>query len=163
MIRFLLSIIIFSVLLTASDGKKIPSHKFENLEGKQSELKTLLSKQVTIITFWATWCKPCAEEMSEFQKLLDTYKESGLKVIAISTDNERSISKVKPFMKSKKFDFTVLLDTNGEAMRKFGVQSVPHTFIVSDDGTILYNHSGYSKGDEKKVEEIIKAKLKAGA
>ncbi|GMU85083.1 MAG: hypothetical protein AMXMBFR48_03250 [Ignavibacteriales bacterium] len=159
-IALFISLILF---LFASDGKKIASHKFETLEGKQIELKAQLAKDVTIITFWATWCKPCAEEMTEFQKLLDIYGESGLKVIAISTDNERSIAKVKPFMKSKQFAFTILLDTNGEAMRKFGVQSVPHTFVVSGDGTILYNHSGYSKGDEKKVEEIIKLQLKAGS
>lgn len=163
MIKSLVLIISICASLFAADGKKIPSHKFETLEGKQSELKSLLSEQITIITFWATWCKPCAEEMSEFQKLMDSYREKGLKVIAISTDNERSIAKVKPFMKSKQFDFTVLLDTNGEAMRKFGVQSVPHTFVVSGDGTILYNHSGYSKGDEKKVEEIIQSRLKAGS
>lgn len=163
MMNILVVIFLFVISLHASEGKKLPSHKFETLDGKQTEIKTLLAKNVTIVTFWATWCKPCAEEMSEFQKLLDIYAESGLKVIAISTDNERSIAKVKPFMKSKQFEFTVLLDTNGEAMRKFGVQSVPHTFIVSGDGTILYNHSGYSKGDEKKVEEIINSKLKAGS
>ncbi|MCC6548667.1 MAG: TlpA family protein disulfide reductase [Ignavibacteriaceae bacterium] len=163
MIKQFVLFISLLLMVFASDGKKIASHRFETLEGKQAEIKSLLSKEVTIVTFWATWCKPCAEEMNEFQKLLDSYKDAGLKIIAISTDNERSIAKVKPFMKSKQFDFTVLLDTNGEAMRKFGVQSVPHTFIVSGDGTILYNHSGYSKGDEKKVEEIIKSKLKAGS
>lgn len=149
--------LLFVIFLFPGDLRKIPSVKLSDMEGKQYELKSLLSNQVTIITFWATWCKPCAEEMHEFQNMLEKYGDNGLKVIAISTDTERSVSKVKPFIKSKKFGFTVLLDTNNEAMRRFNIQAVPHTIIVNSKGEILYSHSGYSKGDELKVEAIVKS------
>jgi peroxiredoxin len=81
-------------------------------------------------------------------------------MLAISVDNEKTVARVKPFVKSKNYPFIVLLDTNGEVARKYYVnQMVPATFLLDKDGKIIYQSSGYKKGDElklrKKIEELL--------
>ena len=108
-----------------------------------------------LLSFWATWCKPCLEEMVEFNKIYEQYKDKGFSLLAISTDTEKSVAKVKPYIKSKGYNFPVLLDTNSEAARKFYAQQMPYTVLLDKNGNIVYTHLGYMKGDEQKVEKLI--------
>ena len=81
-------------------------------------------------------------------------------MFAISVDDERTIAKVKPFIKSKNFDFPVLLDTNSDIARIYYAQSVPYSVILNEKGYIIYSHLGYMRGDEIKVKEIIESEIK---
>lgn len=136
-------------------GKSAPNFRLETLDGKAFELNKALGKGPVLLSFWATWCKPCLEEMAEFQKIYSAYKDKGFNLIAISTDAEKTVAKVKPYIKSKGYDFTVLLDTNSDVARKYYAQQIPYTVLLDKNGKIVYSHLGYMKGDEKKVEELI--------
>ncbi len=136
-------------------GRKAPNFKLEDLDGKFFELKNALGKGPILLSFWATWCKPCVEELAEFEKIYKDFKDKGFRLYAISVDNERSVSKVKPFVRSKGYSFHVLLDTNSEVMRKYYAPAVPYSVIIDKDGNIVYTHLGYMKGDELKVREIL--------
>lgn len=159
--RFLLQLFIFaSLTIFAQDGgRKAPNFKLENLNGNYIELKSLLGEGPLLISFWATWCKPCVEELEEYKKLYSGFKEKGFNVVAISTDDEKTVAKVKPFVKSKDFNFLILLDTNSEVARKFYVQNVPYTFLLDKKGNIVYSHLGYKKGDEIQVKKKIESLL----
>ena len=87
---------------------KAPNFALENLEGDIFELHENIGEGPILISFWATWCKPCKEEMPHIQDLLDKYEDKDLKVLAISTDSEKSVAKVKPFIKSQNYSFEVL-------------------------------------------------------
>lgn len=141
-------------------GKKAPNFKLEDLDGNYIELKNLIGKGPLLISFWATWCKPCVEELSEYKKIFNDLEPKGFNMIAISTDTEKSVSKVKPFVKSKDYPFTVLLDTNSEVARKYYANAMPYSVILDSKGNIVYSHLGYKKGDEirvrKKLEELLK-------
>jgi cytochrome c biogenesis protein CcmG, thiol:disulfide interchange protein DsbE len=140
-------------------GKTAPDFKLQDIEKKTVELSKVTGNGPVLITFWATWCKPCIEEMAEFSKIYNEYSDKGFSMLAISVDNEKTVAKVKPFVKSKNYPFTVLLDTNGETARKYYVQSVPATFLIDKEGHIIYQSSGFKKGDElkliKKIEESL--------
>lgn len=94
--------------------------------------------------------------MVEYNKMYEEFKDSGFVMLAISTDNEKTIAKVKPYIKSKDYKFPVLLDTNSEVARKYYAQQMPYTVLVDKSGNIVYSHLGYMKGDEKKVDSLIK-------
>jgi peroxiredoxin len=152
-------LIALSVTLFAQEGKKAPNFKLENLSGEYVELKDLFTDGPLLISFWATWCKPCVEELSEYKKLYNDYKSKGFNMVAISTDDEKTVAKVKPFVKSKNYNFPVLLDTNSETARKFYVQNVPYTFLLDKEGNIVYSHLGYKKGDELQVKQRVESLL----
>lgn len=136
-------------------GKQAPNFKLVNLDGKYIELSKEIGNGPILLSFWATWCKPCLEEMVEYNKIYEQYKDKGLKLLAISTDTEKSVAKVKPYVKSKEYVFQVLFDTNGDVARKYYAQQMPYTVIINKEGNIIYSHLGYMKGDEKKAETVI--------
>ncbi len=136
-------------------GRKGPNFKLENLEGDITELYKELGDGPVLLSFWATWCKPCIEELAEYKKIFNEFKDEGFKMFAISTDNERTIAKVKPFVKSKKYNFPVLLDTNSDAARLYYAQAVPFSVILNDEGYIVYTHLGYMRGDELNVRKTV--------
>lgn len=137
-------------------GKKAPNFKLVNLDGKFVELSKEVGNGPILLSFWATWCKPCLEEMVEYNKIYEQFSDSGFVMFAISTDTEKSIAKVKPYIKSKDYKFPVLLDTNSEAARKYYAQQMPYTVLIDKNGNIVYSHLGYMKGDEQKMESLIK-------
>lgn len=143
-----------------SEGiRKGPNFKVENLDGEIVELNNEVGEGPILLSFWATWCKPCIEELAEYKKIYKDYKVKGFKMFAISTDDERTVAKVKPFVKSKGFEFPVLLDTNSDISRLYYAQSVPYSVILDKKGMIIYSHLGYMKGDEAKVKEIISSEI----
>jgi cytochrome c biogenesis protein CcmG, thiol:disulfide interchange protein DsbE len=81
-------------------------------------------------------------------------------MFAISTDNEKSVSKVKPLIKSKGYEFPVLLDTNSETARIYYANPIPYTVLLDKNGNIVYTHRGYTKGDEIQLKEKLIELLK---
>lgn len=139
-----------------SEGlRKGSNFKLEDLEGNTVELKSELGSGPVLLSFWATWCKPCIEELSEFKKIYAEFKDDGFKMFAISTDDERTVAKVKPMVKSKDYNFPVLLDTNSDIARLYYAQAMPYSVILNKEGYIVYSHLGYMRGDEIKVRDKI--------
>ena len=136
-------------MLKTLDGKTIDTSKLNN-DGKPF-----------IISFFATWCKPCNRELKAIhEKYADWQDETGVKVIAISIDQAQNINKVKPLVDSEEWEYEVLLDPNSDFSRAMGVRMIPHVFIIDGDGKIAESRSGYTDGGEdhliEKVRELIK-------
>jgi peroxiredoxin len=140
-------------------GRKAPNFSVEDIDGNAIQLKNLAGK-VVLLNFWATWCKPCLEEMGEHQKIYNEFKDSGFVLLAIATDDQRSENKIAPLVKTKKITFPVLHDKNSVIARKYYAQSIPYTVLIDKKGTIIYNHLGYKKGDEialrKRIADLLK-------
>jgi peroxiredoxin len=98
--------------------------------------------------------------MSKYKDIYEDYKDKGFKILAISIDNERTVAKVKPFVRSKRYPFTVLLDTNSEVARKYYAQNVPYSVLLDKNGKIVYTHLGYMKGDELKMKNKLDKLIK---
>lgn len=110
-----------------------------------------------VISFWATWCKPCKRELKAIaDEYADWQDETGVKLIAVSIDDAQNAQKVKPFVDGQGWEYEVLLDTNGEFKRQMGVTDVPHAFIVDGQGNIVWNHKGYVDGGESEILEVLK-------
>ncbi len=154
----ILTLLTFTFAYAQEDNEstKAPNFMLEDLKGDYIELNELIGDGPILISFWATWCKPCVEELAQYKKIFDEFKDEGLIMLGISTDNEKSVAKVKPYVKSKGYDFTILLDTNSEVARKFYARAVPYTVILDKNGNIVYQHLGYKKGDELEVKKLIK-------
>ncbi len=140
--------------------KTIPDLRMELINGQKITLQSLLEKGPVLIDFWATWCEPCKKEMIYLDKFHETYADSGLTVLSINQDSPRSLSKVKAYIRSKRFSFLVVKDPNKQIAQKLNVQVLPTTFLVLPSGNISWQHVGYLPGDEKDIEEQILKALK---
>jgi peroxiredoxin len=104
-----------------------PDFKLVNLDGKDVKLSELLTGGPVILDFWATWCKPCLKAFPGLQEILDKYEDRGLRVVTISVDGPKSRSRVGPLVRSKKYTFEVLLDTQGRIAQKYNAVALPRT------------------------------------
>ena len=168
-IKLLTIIGICLCLVGTANGKvklsKAPNFELKNLDGKKVELKQLLEKGPVLISFWATWCKPCIKELNQLQKVYKKYNEKGFEILAIDVDGPRSISKVRSKVKGLKWEFPVLWDKSKDTYRKYHVLGIPHTVLIDKAGKIRYTHTTYRRGDEeviiKKIEELLEEQEKA--
>ncbi len=127
----------------------------QTIIGEEVSLQELTSKGPVLINFWALWCEPCKMEMKRLQSIYDRYKERGFSILAINQDNQKSLSKVPPFIASQEYSFYVATDPDGEIAQLFNVQSIPLSLLFNKNGSIVYKALGYKPGDEKKIEEAL--------
>jgi len=160
-ITVLFSLFAFSFL--PGDGNKIPQSTVKTLDGTKVNSGTFSNNgKPIIISFWATWCKPCKKELDAIhENYADWIKETGVKLIAVSIDDARSSGKVVTDVKLKGWEFEVYIDENQDFKRAMNVNNVPHTFIVDGEGNIVWSHNSYTEGDEETLYENVK-KIAAG-
>lgn len=157
-LKIIISILLIGISLQAQDNKKLPSVNVKDLDGKVFNTSNIHNDgKPIVISFWATWCKPCIQELANMHDLYQKWqKETGVKVIAVSIDDSRSSKKVKPFVSGRSWTYEFLLDENSEFKRAMNVNNPPHTFLIDGNGNIVYEHNGYAPGDEKKLYQEIK-------
>jgi len=136
----------------------IPAIIVKSLDGKSVNTSTLVNDgKPMIIDFWATWCKPCVAELSAISDLYEDWvKETGVKLVAISIDDSRTMNSVAPYVAGKGWEFDVLIDPNSDFRRAMNVNNVPHTFLIDGNGKIVSQHNTYAPGDEEKLYEEVK-------
>ena len=134
-----------SVLLMDVNGNTVNTAELSN-DGKPM-----------VISFWATWCKPCKRELKAISEVYpDWQDETGVKLVAVSIDEAQNAAKVKPLVDGMNWEYEVLLDPNGEFKRQMGVSDVPHAFIVDGQGNVVWSHKGYVDGGEEEIIEELR-------
>jgi thioredoxin-like negative regulator of GroEL len=118
----------------AAAGEQVTNFKLQDLDNQTVELAELLRKGPVLLDFWATWCKPC---------------------LGVNEDSPRNQAKVKPFVKSLKTSFRIVLDKNNELMRRLSVRNLPTSILVSTDGEVIATYVGYSPTHIEDLEEMI--------
>ena len=154
------SILILSALIILINiNAQLPNVKLKDVRGNNIDVSKIENNgNPIIISFWATWCKPCKAELNAIaEEFEDWVDETGVKLIAISIDDARSSSRVEPYVNAMGWEYTVLMDPNGDMKRAMNVNNVPHTFLLNGEGKIVWDHNNYSPGDENELyDEVVK-------
>ncbi len=142
--------------------KKLPSIVVKTLDGKTINTSELSNDgKPFVITFWATWCKPCQKELTAINEVYEEWqKETGMKLIVISIDDARSSANVLPIVNGRGWTFQFLLDVNSDFKRAMNVNNIPHTFLINGNGEIVWQHTSFSEGSELELIENIKKLIK---
>ena len=134
---------------------QLPPQSFlKSLDGKKISINELNNTPM-LINFWFLACEPCKKEMEYLDLFNSKYKKYGFKVVSVNTDNARTLSRVKPFVNSKKYSFDVLSDPRSMFFRKVGGKICPTLLLVDIEGNIINKHVGYNPGDEIRLEKEI--------
>ena len=158
-IIYLATLMLWSIVATSY--AQLPSVTLKDINGKTVDTAKLQNDgKPFIISFFATWCKPCNRELKAISEVYaDWQDETGVKVIAVSIDQAQNIQKVKPLVDGYGWEYEVLLDPNSDFKRAMGVNMIPAVFVIDGNGKIADTRSGYTEGSEEhlieKVREVI--------
>lgn len=151
-------IFISSLSLVAQEKLNVfPSVDIKNIEGKIINTDEFDNGgKPIIVSFWATWCKPCAKELDAISEVYDEWQdETGVKLLAISIDDARNTAKIAPFANGKDWPYEVYLDANSDLKRALNVNAIPHTFLLNGKKEIVWQHTSYFDGDEDELFEEV--------
>lgn len=116
-------------------GKVAPDFALSDLNDKPYRLSDFRGK-VVFLNFWATWCKPCKEEMPSMEVLYKNFEKDGLVILAVSIDRVTTTKDIPPFVKGMNLTFPVLIDSWGKTDKPYKRMGVPETFIIDQEGIV---------------------------
>jgi cytochrome c biogenesis protein CcmG/thiol:disulfide interchange protein DsbE len=148
----------------AQDGNTLPNAEIENMEGLKVQTADFSNDgKPFIISFWASWCKPCIKELTAIHDLYEEWQEeTGVKVIAISIDDARNAALVPMIVNQKEWPYEIYLDKNSDFKRAMNVVNIPHTFLIDGEGRIVYQHTSYAPGDEEELYDHVLELMEGG-
>lgn len=146
-----------SALSVAISRKAAPVFALKNANGEPVRLSDYKGR-VVLLNFWATWCHGCKTEIPWFIDFQKKYKSRGLAVIGVSMD-EDGWKSVKPFVRMKKMNYTVLIG-NDDLAKQYGLGSMPMTLLIDRNGNVAVSQSGVV--DKIATEKEIRVLLREG-
>lgn len=151
-----LSILFILLSVNSLSQNIVPNTKLKNLESEFIYTNdVLIENNFYIISFWATWCIPCINELDAIVDIYEELEKDNIEVIAISTDDARTKKRVRPMINGKDWNFKILLDENHDLKRALNIVGIPHT-IITKGTKIIYRRIGYSPGEEVDLFEFIR-------
>lgn len=141
-------------------GTHAPAFSVKTTTGKTLTLKSLRGK-VVLMDYWATWCGPCRMATPTLQALHTRFGPKGLRVVGMSVDDARSVSRVKPFMKAFHITYAVTTspDANQKAARAYQVDGIPSQYLIDKKGVVRWSQAGYSLHETAMLSKMIKKLL----
>ncbi len=137
---------------TAAVGGPAPEFTLPGSQGDEVRLSQWRG-QVVVIDFWASWCKPCREELPALEALYQAQKDKGLVVIGVNLDEERTDALA--FLKQHNVSFPIGFDPEGTMADTWELPKMPTSYIIDTEGKIVHMHAGYETGDDQKIAAEI--------
>ena len=144
-------------------GEKAPGFITNTLEGKRVALKEYWEQKghkAIVLSFFATWCQPCKEDLKYLQTLQEQLGSRGFQVLAVHTQDPSSKAEaVKKFIDNLKVNLPVLLDEYGIIGKRYGVTALPCNVLIDKEGTLRAKYLGYGDAVKKDFEGRLKPLL----
>jgi len=132
-------------------GDPFPSRSLPRLHGSSMKIPDDLNGKVAVVHFWTDWCGACREEMPSLEALYGRYKGRGFEVVAINVGQTKA--QIRKFIDDMKLTYAILMDSNGEVAKEYGVIGLPRTFILDRHGIIRYKIVG--EADEESLRKLL--------
>ncbi len=142
-------------------GNVAPDFELPDLEDQTVRLSDFRGK-VVFLNFWATWCKPCREEMPSMEILYKNFGKDGLVILAVSIDRVTTKKDIPPFVKSLNLTFPILVDSWGQTDKPYKLMGVPETYIIDREGVLHQKIIGPRDWTRLDNLEVVTQLLNAG-
>ena len=152
-------IILFFISTTFANAQSL-NFDVKDVDNNWVNMKELTGEKITVIDFWATWCKPCVTALPKLNELSEKYKDKGVSFIGVNVDGPRNQAKVKPFSQSMNIGYSIVLDPDQEILSEMNASVLPTLIILDKNLKEVFRHEGFRSGDEKLIEEKIETLLK---
>jgi DsbE subfamily thiol:disulfide oxidoreductase len=150
------------VYANLSAGTKAPNFTLQTLDGKSFILADNFKQpgKVVVLDIWATWCPPCRAEIPFVINLQKKYGSKGVVIVGVAVDQQKS--DVSAFVKKMGINYTICPDLRGGVVGdKYGIRTIPVTYIIDKKGVIRFVHSGFGGADDAaKMDKEIASLLK---
>ena len=143
-------------------GKKVPGFITSTLDGKRVALKDYWEKQGEkgiVLSFFATWCQPCKEDLKYLQTVQDRHGSQGLQVLGVLTQDSAKESEVRVFLQKLGVNLPVLMDQDGIIGKRYGVTALPCNVLIDQEGILRAKYLGYGDAVKKDFEGRLKPLL----
>ena len=153
--------ILFLFQLPFLNAQELPNISLKNTDGESVSIKELTqSDTIKILSFWATWCVPCINELDAISDVYEEWQdETNVELIAIATDDARTKKRVIPMINGKDWEYQILIDDNQYLKRALNINVLPYVVVVKN-GEIIHTRTGYTPGSEEELYEVVKAHSK---
>ncbi|HTD96722.1 MAG TPA: TlpA disulfide reductase family protein [Edaphobacter sp.] len=142
--------LLLCLLVSASQAKRVPNLELKDLSGNKQKLASLQGS-IAVISFWATWCTPCRDELPRLSKLAEAYKPSGVRFLAISIDEPKDRAKVAPYIAQQKLTMDVWVGGDTDMLDRVGLGNiVPGTLIIDQQGEVVGRIMGEAREEDVK-------------
>lgn len=159
--KVIILLVVLFAFAASSKAQMYYEFTLPDIDGNDVSMSKIMEKsEVVMLSFWATWCTPCKEEMKKMADIYEKYKGQGFQYVALNNDNQKSVSKVKSFITAQGYTFTVLMDTDKKVFEGYsGKDEMPYSILINKKKEIIAVHTGFKTGDEVMIENEIKAAL----
>ena len=144
-----------------SAGLSIPNLEFFDQKGKLQKTLSDYKGKTVLVSFWASWCEPCREELPELVKLKDQLAEENFEVVLINADDDQEEG--ASFLKDLKVNFDKIhsyYDLEFKNAQKLRVDSLPSSFLINSSGKEVFSTAGYMNWLDDHAIKMIKEELK---
>ncbi len=138
------------------DGERPPEFSGRTVNGKRLSLAGLRGR-VVLMTFWATWCPPCREEMSLFERLHRKLAKEGLAVVGVNAREQGA--PIREYANALGLTFPLILDPQGEIQEAYGVIGLPTAFLIARDGRAVARAIGPRDWGSVQARALIRVLL----
>ncbi len=142
----------------ATTSGPAPAFRLDGRGGKPIDLAQFRG-QVVMINFWATWCKPCRDEMPLLEQIHKKYKPMGFTMLGVNVEPDPKAAEAW-LSKYASVSFPIAFDTESKVSKMYKVATMPSTVIVDRKGNVRVLHRGYKAGDENAYLTHIRALIK---
>jgi peroxiredoxin len=133
-------------------GARAPDFRAQTVDGRPFHLADHLGKDVVLISFWATWCRPCMLELPHVTDLWRELHPKGFEALAVSMDGPESESQVRPTVSRLGLPFTVVVDRDTSIGGLYNPRhAAPMTVLIDRSGQVAWRHEGFVEGDQNEV------------
>ena len=156
---FALAAVFVLPAFAASSSGPAPGFQLSGRGGKSIDLSQFKG-QVVMINFWASWCKPCRDEMPLLEDIYKKYKPMGFTMLGVNVEPDTKDAEAWLGKLPKPVTFPIAFDVDSKVSKLYKVETMPSTVIVDRKGNVRVLHRGYKTGDENVYLTQIRSLLK---